>query len=658
MRRNINPKTLKGQDKLNRMLDLMGKMNTLNESKSYSELELVKKGPNGIVYGIVRENHDYFIKTSNKTSGKFLAEDFSYVGGLKNKYDERYNSYAESIKHLNMKFDMLNESYGIDSNTNIFESDGVAFGGGTGFGFVMEEDDEDDEKNEEKKEIISDADADLEEQKKVLKVDTPKAEEPVEDEVDVDMGGDIADVEFDEETEEGGDEFGDEGMEDEEGDEDGDTKKIQKYTGKIGQMLRDMGEADLDLEKYVINSIISAMHLDEMDEEDKEDIIEKIESGDEEEGDDFDMEGGDEEVDVDLDAEETTEETPEEGGEEELSEGEDKEDDDDDDEKEVVKVKKEQLKMLEEEGICTCGDKCLIYPGAEDVDAEDLLKQGSKSGKECIILTDDNMSDLKSEGECKCGGVKLKCKKDKEEKNEGRVFSKKQLMESFLRNTTKKSLKRVLRERRELCEECGSRLTEGMCMECGPNEHHMGKSSPGQYDREAYIMDEEDIMNEKLVGKQHKLDRNKNGKIDAEDFKMLRKGRKDRRRNIDEDEEMSVMDAIATGQGYLDTTNDLDRDFDGIPNRLDMDNNDDGELDFSMNSDKGEDFIELDIDFLRNSEAPVKEPGIKEPTTKPGKGDKWRTIKRPKVDPRPKADKRMDRSDKPRPSYRRRGMFR
>ena len=48
-----------------------------------------------------------------------------------------------------------------------------------------------------------------------------------------------------------------------------------------------------------------------------------------------------------------------------------------------------------------------------------------------------------------------------------------------------------------------------------------------------------------------------------------------------------------------------------------------------------------------------KEPGIKEPTTKPGEGDKWRTIKRPKVDPRPKA-----KMDRPRPSYRRRGMFR
>jgi hypothetical protein len=262
MRKNINPKTLKGQDKLNRMLNLMDRMNTLNESKSFSELELIKKGPNGIVYGVIRENHDYFIKTSNKTSGQFLAEDFNYIGGLQNKYDERYKSYAEAIKHLNMKFDMLNESYGIDSNTNIFESDGVAFGGGVGFGFVMEEEDEDEE--DDKKEIISDSDEELEEEKKVLKVDVPKTEvpeAPVEDEVDVDMGGDIADVDFGDETdEEGGDEFDMEGGED----EDETTKKIQKYTGKIGQMLRDMDEADPDLEKYVINSVISAMHLEKI----------------------------------------------------------------------------------------------------------------------------------------------------------------------------------------------------------------------------------------------------------------------------------------------------------------------------------------------------------------------------------------------------------
>ena len=48
----VNPKKIKGQDKLNRIKDLMGKMNTLTESTSLSQLELVKKGPNGVVYGI------------------------------------------------------------------------------------------------------------------------------------------------------------------------------------------------------------------------------------------------------------------------------------------------------------------------------------------------------------------------------------------------------------------------------------------------------------------------------------------------------------------------------------------------------------------------------------------------------------------------------
>jgi hypothetical protein len=33
-------------------------------------------------------------------------------------------------------------------------------------------------------------------------------------------------------------------------------------------------------------------------------------------------------------------------------------------------------------------------------------------------------------------------------------------------------------------------------------------------------------VKEKLVGKQHKIDKNKNGKIDAEDFKLLKKDKK------------------------------------------------------------------------------------------------------------------------------------
>ena len=546
MRKIVNPKTLKGQDKVNRMLDLMGKMNTLNESKSFSELELIKKGPNGIVYGIVRENHDYFIKTSNKPYGKFLSEDFQYIGGLQNKGTEKYHSYAEALKHLNIKFDMLNESYGIEYNVNIFESDGNAIEGGAGFGFVLEKEEE----------II--LDNQIEEEKKVLKVDAPASatpaaapaastpEAPVEDDVEDDEFGfsdeDAEDLGDDTEDTEDTDTTGDEGTEDLGDDEM--TKKIQKLTGKIGQMLRDSEDVDPKLEKYVINSIISALHLDEMDEGDKEDIISKFEG--EEEEDSF---GSDEDT--------------EEGGEEDT----------------------------------------------------ETPEEGSEESTEAPEEVTDELSESR-----------------------GVIFSKKQLIESFLNKTAKKSIKKVLKERKEICNECGGYqnggVVEGMMCEC--SSMYEGESN-GFSDGRKKID----------VAKPY-------GKITADDFSKLR-GMK-RKRHIDEDE-MGVMDALQTGQGYLSATGDLDRDFDGVPNRLDLDNNGDGDLDFSMDNRNSfdDDFIELDIDFLR-SNAPVKEPGIKTtPTTKPGTGTDWDKIKRPKADPKPKA---MGNEERIRPSYRRRGMFR
>jgi len=541
MKKYTNPKSLKGQDKINRITDLMSRMTTLNESTSLSEIDFIKKGPNGIVYGIIRENHNYFIKTTEKTSGTLVSEDFEYSGGIKNKYDERYHSYAEALKHLNMKFDMLNESYGIETGTNLFESDGVPTGnasgmasGVAGMGFVMEEDDEEGEVEEEVKEgdpqIIADDEGPIDE-KTVIKVDAPApppVESPVEDEVEADPFADEEGMEGEE------DPFADEeGMEGEEGmeeDEDETTKKIQKYTGKVGQLLRDKDEPDPELDKYVINSIVSAIDWEEIPDEDVEDIIAKIEGEDDEDGEGDEFATGDDEEVVDLDAEEGGDEDPfaDEGG-EELAESEEEE------------------------------------------------------------------------------------KEEKEEVKESRIFSKKQLMESFLKNTTKKSLKKVLKENRSICEEC---LGEG-CESCGMDEHHNLSDKEIGYDRNEYVTMKE--------------------------------------------EGMDVMDAIATGQGYLGATGDLDRDYDGIPNRLDMDADGDSELDFEMGSDDGEGFIELDFDSIMGTEAPVKEPDIKEPTTRPGpgEGDKWKTIKRPKVDPRPKA--RRDRGDRPKPprrSFRRKGMFR
>ena len=97
-------------------------------------------------------------------------------------------------------------------------------------------------------------------------------------------------------------------------DEDEDPKKfIQQLAGKIGQSLRDyekgLGNPDFELEKFVINSVISATNTAEMDKGDRQDIIDKIEtSGDDNNG------GADEEPNdaVEIDAEVETDEPVEE----------------------------------------------------------------------------------------------------------------------------------------------------------------------------------------------------------------------------------------------------------------------------------------------------------------------------------------------------------
>jgi len=90
-----------------------------------------------------------------------------------------------------------------------------------------------------------------------------------------------------------------------EADEDEDPEKyIQQLAGKLGTTLRkyseDKGQPDFDLEKFAINSVISATHTGEMDEEDQKDIIKKIKnSGDK---------GKDVNVDVNVDTDSSSDE--------------------------------------------------------------------------------------------------------------------------------------------------------------------------------------------------------------------------------------------------------------------------------------------------------------------------------------------------------------
>lgn len=140
----INPIGLKGNEINERMKQLMG-ITQLNENKSTSVVELTKVGPDGKVYGIVRENHEYYIKTTDKTSN-LVTEDFKYIGGLQNKKQEAYPSYAKAIKHLNLNFKSLAEAYGKGGDINVFENDNlltenafnVGFSSNIGNGFSNE----------------------------------------------------------------------------------------------------------------------------------------------------------------------------------------------------------------------------------------------------------------------------------------------------------------------------------------------------------------------------------------------------------------------------------------------------------------------------------------------------------------------------------------
>jgi hypothetical protein len=157
----------------------------------------------------------------------------------------------------------------------------------------------------------------------------------------------------------------------------------------------------------------------------------------------------------------------------------------------------------------------------------------------------------------------------------------KKLNTTYLDNLVSKILKETLEERADdivskiksesnngqVCE-CGGNMYEGKCNECGGMYEDMSEgiydvedlnnSDEFDYVQEDMVLgdsDKEELdsnnseackyhmdnfgpedertlkfcgsdMNESLRGRQRKLDRNKNNKIDAEDFKMLRKGKK------------------------------------------------------------------------------------------------------------------------------------
>jgi hypothetical protein len=192
----ITPVGLKGKEINERMIQLMG-IKPINENHTTSVVELTKVGPDGNAYAIVRENHEYYIKMTPKTSG-LVTEDFAYIGGLQNKKSEAYPSYAKAIKHLNLKFNSLAESLEKAHKINVFENDNLlkesgfaAFSNYGGSGFSNEGNlegntpiFEEEEKEEEEEDVEL-----TEEQQAVQEMLTGD-----QDELDTDEADDLADL--------------------------------------------------------------------------------------------------------------------------------------------------------------------------------------------------------------------------------------------------------------------------------------------------------------------------------------------------------------------------------------------------------------------------------------------------------------------------------
>lgn len=281
---------------LSRIKQLMGE--SIKKDNKIFKVELTKIGPDGKSYGIVREGQKYFIKVSDKTKN-ILEEDFKYIGGLQNKTDFMYPTYAKAIKQLNLKFINLCEAYHSEYDVNTFLNDNI-ISESVENDIVcecsfQESDDEDDDDTPDFK--INKPSAKISEsiKKKTIDETTFKLKVPNQDTQPVVQKQTTTQITPQQPQQEPApqndkpfnDEPFDAGVE---ADEESDPKKfIQQLSGKLGQSLRkytdETGQPDYDLEKFAINSVVSATHTADMDENDRKDIIGKINTaggGDEE----------------------------------------------------------------------------------------------------------------------------------------------------------------------------------------------------------------------------------------------------------------------------------------------------------------------------------------------------------------------------------------
>jgi len=317
--RPIGSEKLQGVDKLRRIMEIATYNETpKSETNNLSTTNYTIQLTDGNFYGIVKERQGYIIKKGLNES------ELDYADPMKNR--KYYRSYSEAMKKLNLIVAETNRITGND-----FEIPLIGEQPEVKKKFVL--------KTAKKAEPAPDMAAPAPEAP-APDMSSPAPETPAPDmgAPAPEMGGDTdmgmapemgGDTDMGMGPEMGGEETpempmapGDAPMldtevdvEDEEEGGPSTLKLIQKLTGKLSQKLRtfdkDKGLDSQDI-KYVMNSIISAINLSKLDDDDREDIVDKLEGFDgygEDEG-ELDLQG-DEELNFGLDAETAPEGTEE-----------------------------------------------------------------------------------------------------------------------------------------------------------------------------------------------------------------------------------------------------------------------------------------------------------------------------------------------------------
>ena len=272
----LGSEKLEGQEQISRILEISNygsKPTTLSENKN-SKADYSIQMADGKYYGIVKEKTGYVVKVGISES------ELDYNEPMQNR--KHYKSFSQAMKKVNLIAGELNRIHENTEGVNII--------------------------GEQKKFVLKTPEPKVD-------VDIDVDEPSMEPEADLDMDVDM-DVDMDMDSEESVDDLEldldlddtEEEVEVEVEDDESSFKAIQKLTGKIGQKLRtydkNQGLSSEDI-KYVLNSIISAVELDKLSEEDKEDILANFEEDETDydmEGEvDIDVESGDDELDLDLD---------------------------------------------------------------------------------------------------------------------------------------------------------------------------------------------------------------------------------------------------------------------------------------------------------------------------------------------------------------------